>query len=205
MSFLDLIFPKKCLECNTNGKYICDSCLEKMQKGRLDFKNNIFSIWNYEGVVRKAIIKLKYNFATDIVEELSAATSEKIKLPIKLTNLVLVPIPLHKRRKNWRGFNQAEVLGKLISKQKKWNFEQNLLTRHLASKPQVKLYKKERLRNISGKFEVNKSAAHRLQSTDSSIIIFDDVVTTGATLKEAIKVLKNAGFKKVIGLTLCSN
>lgn len=206
MNILDLLFPKACLECGTGNKYICEDCLNKMRKGRVYFTDNIFSIWNYHGVIRKAIIKLKYNYALDIASELAEVAFNNLDLPVNINfdNAVLVPIPLHKRRENWRGFNQAEEVGKLLSMRTKTKFEHNLLSRVLASKPQVKLDKKTRLRNISGKFTVNNEIAKNIDYK-KLIIVFDDVVSTRATLKEAIKVLKKTGFKKVYGLALCSS
>lgn len=201
MNILDFFFPKSCLECSRNGKYMCEDCLTKMHIGRQDFKNNIYSIWNYEGVVRKAIIKLKYNFASDIANELSQAAFLNLK-NINFKNSILIPIPLHKQREKWRGFNQSELLVKHLAKHSNSEYEQNLLTRKIASKQQVKLHKKERLRNISGIFAVNEDIR---ELREKELVVFDDVVTTGATIKEAISTLKKAGYKKVKGLTLCSN
>jgi len=226
MGLFDLIFPKNCLECGKNGKYICNICLEKTSKSlqlcpvcakfSLNGKTHtlcnkplgldgLISFWKYEGVIRKAILALKYKFAEDITKELSVLGSnelENYKLQIK--NCILIPIPLHKRRKNWRGFNQAEVLGEKISNQLSWGYENEILVRKLASTPQVKLGKNERLRNLSGKFAVNKSKVDSSQFVDKTIILFDDVWTTGATMRESCKTLKRSGVKNVWGLTLVS-
>ncbi len=203
MGFLDILFPVSCLECKKGSKYICDDCLTKVEViCRINPKNNTYSIFKYEAVVRKAIIALKYKFASDVVRELSQICTQKLKndLYFSSTNTILIPIPLHSRRQNWRGFNQSEVVGKQIAKDLGWEFEPNILVRELASKPQVGLTKSERVRNISGKFAVNSSLKEKIRG--QKIIVFDDVVTTGATMEEAIKVLEKSGAKEVFGLTI---
>ena len=198
MNLLDLLFPKKCLECGSEGKYICDKCLEKVSPPRCD--NSNYAIFKYEGVVRKAIISLKYKFATDIVDELVAAcvrcltNSQQLK-----TNYYLVPIPLHQKRENWRGFNQAEVIGEKLAKAMNWEFIQNLLTRNKNTIPQVGLKGLSRRNNLSGVFVVNPNY---VLCTKYSVLLFDDVYTTGSTIKEARKVLTEAGFKNIKSLTI---
>ena len=198
MDLLNLLFPVSCLECKKPGKYICDTCLSKVRViNRFDPLSNTFSIFNYEGIIRKAIVKIKYNFAYDIAQELANAVVKNMNLDLK--NVILVPIPLHKSRKNWRGFNQSEILGKLIAKNLSWEFNKDLLIRPIEGKNQVGLPQSDRVRNIRGKFAVNNEKALNF---NHQFVIFDDVVTTGSTLKEAIKVLKKAGAKKVLGLTI---
>lgn len=222
MSVLDLIFPKKCLECKKEGRYICKDCVKKTRPARsvcpycgiysffgkthenckkkygLD---GIYSIWKYDGVVRKAIIALKYKFANDVSKELAwEAIKELKKLKIFSRNSILIPIPLHIKRENWRGFNQAEEIGKLIAKDFNWKFVPNLLIRKISTKPQVGLKGIERTQNVKDIFEI--VSRYNTKNYKNQIIIFDDVYTTGSTLKEAGSVLKNAGFSNVWGVTI---
>ncbi len=202
MALLDFFFPKFCLECKKSGKYICEPCLDKVRLlNKFDSKTQTFSIFKYQGVIRKAIIKIKYNFAFDITKELADVCASHINNRYYRRNVILIPIPLHKKRENWRGFNQSEILGKLLAKKLSWGFDSNILTRPIASIPQVGLPKSDRERNIRGKFAVN-SPKTSLAKTNVTYVIFDDVATTGSTLKEAIKVLKESGTKKVLGLTI---
>ncbi len=204
MGLLDLLFPKSCLECHLPaqagkpGKYICDACLSYVEVlNRFNPFTKTFSIFRYEGVIRKAIIKIKYNFAYDIAEELADVCIKNYKL--KIENCVLIPIPLHHQRERWRGFNQSEILGRLIAEKLNLGFENSLLIRPKASVPQVGLVRSERVQNIRGKFAVNSKAK---LDQNISYIIFDDVATTGTTIQEAIKVLKKSGAQKVFGLTI---
>lgn len=202
LDLLDVFFPKFCLECKKSGKYICQPCINKVRLlNRFDPKTQTFSIFRYQGVVRKSIIKIKYNFAFDIAKELADVCISHLNIKFHTQDIILIPIPLHKKRENWRGFNQSEILGKLIAKKLNWKFEKDLLIRPIASKPQVGLKRSDRERNIRGKFAVN-SAKLSLTRTNITYIVFDDVATTGSTMKEAIRMLKESGAKKVLGLTI---
>ncbi len=118
-------------------------------------------------------------------------------------NVVLIPVPLHWQRKNWRGFNQAELLGKMIANKLGISYIPNLLLRIKNTKTQTLLKKEERLLNIKGAFSINKKfSTNSLLSCNPNILLFDDVWTTGSTMKESAKVLKKQGFLKVWGLTL---
>lgn len=221
MNFLDLLFPKHCLECKKSGKYICDSCLGKVEPAKLvcpvckkySFNgqthsfcvnkytlSGMHSFYKYDGVIRKAILALKYRFAYDIAKEIIE------NCELRIENCLLLPIPLHKHRENWRGFNQSAVLGKLLAEKAGWEFNDKLLLRLGDTTPQVKLDREHRLRNIRGKFAVNANASREALAKwdvgSNKIIIFDDVWTTGATISEACKVLKKAGAREVWGMSV---
>lgn len=199
MGLLDLIFPKSCLECGKEGKYICENCLNKV--GKSGWYGNNYSVFRYEGVIRKAIIALKYKYSTEIAKELAEVCVKNLKSVNLIPNsYLLTPIPLHWQRKNVRGFNQSEEVGKLIAKNMNWDFNPNLLIKNKATIPQVGLKGKARRKNLSGVFSLNP--AYSLITTRYSLVVFDDVFTTGSTLKEAMKVLKGAGVRAVWGMTV---
>ncbi len=199
MAILDLFFPKKCLECNISGKYICSSCLKKVKKNGWN-SNWVYSVWRYKGVIRKAILALKYKYSTDIAEELAIHLSRVLKREnINLDEACLVPIPLHWYRKNFRGFNQSEEVGKLVAKKMDWKFIPDLLVRNRATTPQAQLTGSARRENLHGVFSLNPNI---LISKYPNIILFDDVLTTGSTLLEASKVLREGGAKRIMCLTI---
>jgi ComF family protein len=211
MRALDFIFPRKCFGCGKSGVYICSSCINQVTNfGRhqraLGLKGGI-SLWRYEGVVRRAIINMKYRFALKIAEELASHATQEIEkyknfLP---KNPVLVPVPLFWLKHNWRGFNQAELMGKIIAQKMGWRFIPDLLMKKISSVPQVKLKARERRKNIKGTFSLNPNY-QSLTINHQSLIIFDDVWTTGSTLKEGARILRRAGVKKVWALTIaCSS
>lgn len=228
ISVLDFLFPRKCLGCGKVGGYFCSNCLnfvllkdericpmcDRGSFGGLTHPgcqrafglDGLTSIFAYKGVVEKAIKKLKYRFITDLASDLielflSFCGEDKAFSDFCCQkDAVLMPIPLHPTRKRWRGFNQAELLGRMIAENFKINFLPDLLLRVKNTKPQVELDKDERQSNIRGAFALNKNSKFTIHN--SKFIIFDDVWTSGATLREAAKVLKRNGAQKVWSLTL---
>jgi len=222
MAILDLLFPKSCLGCGRGGRYICNYCIEKVKvplwicpecfrpstSGKTHAKclkgeglNGHISLWNYEGVIRRAILTLKYKHAREVAKELSGyAARQLLKRKTIINKPILVPIPLFWLRKNWRGFNQSEEIGKELAKSLDWRFEPNILVRKQLKVPQTELKREERLSNVRGVFSLNPKFSSSL--TKNSYILFDDVWTTGSTLKEAASVLKRNGAKSVLALTL---
>lgn len=204
MGILDLVYPKYCLECRQIGQYICSKCLFRVSTVHIISPDG-YAIWRYEGVIRKAILALKYKFASDIANELATlASSEIVNCKLKIENSVLVPIPLHSKRQRWRGFNQSEELGKRIAKQLGMGYNKDLLVRVVNTPPQVRLHKAERLRNTRGIFALKtpNEALSEVGLDRKDIILFDDVWTTGSTLNEAARVLKKAGAKRIIALAI---
>lgn len=207
---LDFLFPKKCLSCKKSGEYMCGNCIKRTSFGGNTYLKglNIFSVWKYEGVIKKAIVAIKYKLATDVAEELVSAlmvSSKNNKLFDKFINfnnskrIFLVPIPMHWRKENERGFNQTIVLGKLVARKMNWDFDPNLLIKAIKTPPQVGLEGSKRALNLRGSFKVNKSKTVNL---DSNILLFDDVLTTGSTLLEAKRALSESGFKNILALTI---
>lgn len=224
MSIVDLLFPRACLGCKKEGGYICLTCLNKMPKVRqicpvcerpsVDGMSHVkckkpwgldglISVWAYREVVRKAIIALKYKFAKEVSKELARHiyTAFNKEKPVFPRGPFLVPIPLHWYRGNWRGFNQADLVGKLISEKLGWKYAQDLLTRKKLTRPQTELKGEERKQNIRGAFSLNPDY-QSLIIDHRPLVLFDDVWTTGSTLKEAAKVLKRSGAREVWGLTI---
>lgn len=246
MIIVDFLFPRSCLGCRSSGEYICSSCLGKLRPlkqictmcerpsvdGMTHIKcrrpwglDGMVFLWPYGGIVRKAILGLKYKYAKEIAKELAGHIVEylqkrKVALPMKSA---LVPVPLYWFRENWRGFNQVEEVGNLISERVGWQFCPDILVRKESRRPQTELKRDERRKNIRGVFALNPN--YKLQITNyppghspehssfwngvrpsraggQSLILFDDVWTTGSTLKEAAKVLKRAGAREVWGLTI---
>ena len=184
MGILDLVFPKTCLECKKEGKYICEDCLKKVPPGGWVTKHT-FSLFRYKGVIRKAIIALKYKYSIEIAKELAKICIGRLYANRFLLKATLVPIPLHWYHQNFRGFNQSAEIGKIIAGKMGWKFIPDLLVKRKPTTSQVEL----------------KGPAY-IPNTTPNILVFDDVLTTGSTLKEATDVLYAAGAKKVLGLTI---
>lgn len=163
--------------------------------------DGLTSIYRFEGVIKKAIQSLKYKYATEIVRELCGYYVPEIKnsAVFSTSQSCLLPIPIHWYRQNNRGFNQSVEVGRVVANEMKWKFEPELLIRNKSSIPQAGLSVKERKKNLRGAFSVSPNI---LVSQYPSILLFDDVFTTGSTLHEACKVLKRNGVTKVWGMTI---
>ncbi len=109
---------------------------------------------------------------------------------------VVVPIPLSANRLRERGYNHAELIVLHVAQYFKLKMARDVLIRVKNTKPQYKLNKEERRKNIEGAFGISKTV-----KVPSSVILIDDIATSFATLKEAAKVLKRSGAKKVLGVT----
>lgn len=214
---LDLLFPRRCGGCGALGSYICPKCQKTLiflpqlcpecDKQAIDGithpycvkrwgLDGLVSVFRYQGIVKKLIKQIKYRFVYDMAETLINQIPKDTYSFLPKTTLIY-PIPLHKDRQRWRGFNQAEKLGKFLSLQLKLDIADGLLTRVQKREPQVNIASREdRIKNAQGLFEL------KTKNLPSEILLFDDVWTTGATMKEASKVLKRARVKKVWGMTM---
>jgi ComF family protein len=111
---------------------------------------------------------------------------------------LIVPVPLHKKRLRQRGFNQAILLGEILSQQSGIPLQRNNLQRIRWTEPQVNLSAAARPGNVKGAFAVADSGA----ITGKNVLLIDDVYTTGCTVSECSRVLKNAGAAGVAVLTV---
>ncbi len=218
VNFLDLIFPKHCVSCKKLGSYLCKNCYLKIEfvqnpvcpicqrqavsgkthpgcagKYKLD---GLVVACRYLGPVKMAIIKVKYKWIYDVEKVFVDLLSEcfwKFDVP---GDIILVPVPLHFKRKSWRGFNQSEILAKSLAKKFKVPFA-NMLARTRETKTQVGLGRDARRENVKGAFVVSGTVLK-----DKNIVLVDDVFTSGATISECCNVLKRAGAKSVWALSV---
>lgn len=225
MNLLDLLFPKTCINCERWGGYLCDKCeiglweeqqicpiCTRLSRYGLPHPychasyslDGLTCLWAYEGAARKIVTKAKYNFYFDLLSELFIRAGAILDRP-EYTYLrrfleskpVVVPVPLHPHRLKMRGFNQAEVIGKLVTRFWGLGFS-NLLIKTKDTGHQVGRTREERLDIIKDAFAL--SVKHL--ALPPAVLLVDDVWTTGATLSECAKTLKKSGVKKVWGLAL---
>lgn len=169
--------------------------------------DGLWSLGIYEHPLKPAIQKLKYKWITELASDLTTSTIEYWARynPMILDQLkkdrgegwIIVPVPLHKKRQNLRGFNQASLLGNLVAQKLGLSFNE-VLIRVKNTKPQFSLKSEDRRHNIQGAFELKKDKKVK----DKKILLIDDVWTTGATLKECTKILKKNKAKIVWGITI---
>ena len=202
---LDIIFPIECLGCGREEEWLCINCFKKIMPNiRVIHGKNldkVITLYSYDNeVIKKLIHGLKYKFMEDLALPLGALLSKELK---KMEEQVgkpdfIAPIPLHKKRLLERGFNQAELLALKISECFGWPVEKNVIMRSRLTASQVDLDEAGRKENMKDAF----SATDLAKALNQKIILIDDVFTTGATMEECARVLKNVGAREVLGLAL---
>jgi len=209
---LDLFFPKTCLNCKRSDTYLCADCFNKIEivdhiehepSAYLD--KIIFATSYANPLIRELIKSYKYRFAQELAEPLSQLiikTLKKFNLDIQIQNSIIVPIPLHKYRLRKRGFNQAELIAQKIADHFNLPINTNILKRIVYTEPQANLKDntKKRLNNIRNAFAIDSQYKDLIR--DKVVVLIDDVMTTGGTLIEAAKILKQNNAKEVWALTV---
>ena len=110
----------------------------------------------------------------------------------------LVPVPMHPKKRAVRGFDQAMLLARALSRLSNLPLKEDLLVRTRFTQSSKKLSRMERRKNLRGVFRIRPEA-----DIPSSVILIDDIYTTGATMDEASYALRKAGVKRIFFLTLC--
>ena len=225
--FLDLFFPKNCLGCKQPGTYLCRDCFNKIPlaennacffcekitgKGRtcFDCKKEIYldrviSAAEYKNLlVRELIRAFKYYYVQELSKPLAQLLINQLRgLELKFNNseFLIIPIPLHCHRLKYRGFNQAELIAKKMTDQFNLDIVTDALERKSPSTPQAKIKDIEKRKlNLQNIFSIKPETAGKIK--DKIILLIDDVITTGATMNEAAKVLKESGAKEVWALAI---
>lgn len=209
---LNVIFPINCVGCKKAGLYFCVECLSKSPVAERESDEWIFPIFDYRHPpIRRALSLLKYKnkrgIAKDFAPVLFGKISEELSDMAQMKNFydpILIPIPLSNKRYRERGYNQAELICREIEKLDKNNnfkLETKILIKPKETEHQARIKNRsERLKNITGSFGINTTNIELIKN--KNIILIDDILTTGATLTEAKKVLKKSGARKVIAFTL---
>ena len=171
--------------------HLCQSCRQKPP-----VFDQALSVGHFEGPLREAIHQFKYRPCRSLGKPLARWMAENIRLVSTLD--VVMPVPLHISRLRQRGFNQALMLAEVISKTFQLPLSFDNLKRVRPTVPQVELSGEDRIKNVAGAFALARPDEVR----ERSILIVDDVFTTGATMNECADVLKAGGAGRVTALTL---
>ncbi|MFH1610364.1 MAG: ComF family protein [Patescibacteria group bacterium] len=204
--FLDIIYPIKCLGCKKSNIWLCEDCFNKIKISEkrcesASFLNGLIIATDYEDeLVRKIISKFKYSFIQELKESLGKLLIKKFKQLDNLNFDYIIPIPLFKRRELWRGFNQAELLAQEVSKEFSIPVLNNLVVRNKHTSQQVGQKKQKREENLKDAFKVNQEIRDMVRN--KKILLVDDVFTTGITMEEVAKELKDVDIKEVWGLVV---
>ena len=160
------------------------------------------SLGTFDDHYKSLIHNFKYKRKISLGQRLGKRLGENLSLDQRFLEFdFLVPVPLHPARKRERGFNQSEILAEVVSERMNLPVLKRVLKRIKNTKDQTNLNVEQREKNVSGAFSLS-SAKDGEQIYGKKIILIDDVITTGATLRECAEVLKEGGAKKVVGATL---
>ncbi|AGC69539.1 phosphoribosyltransferase [Thermoclostridium stercorarium subsp. stercorarium DSM 8532] len=207
--FLRLLFPARCICCDRILPFdipleICDECKKDIRFLR-NFEHifpagsnirKVYSAFEYEGNVREAIHRLKFGETphnASVLVDLSFPflesflKNETFKSVMKYD--IIIPTPLHPRRKRQRGYNQSELIASRLSYHMNVPALKGVLVKKINTPPQSRLGRGERLINLVGVFSVKKPGLVK----GRRILLVDDIMTTGSTLEHCAKALKNAG------------
>lgn len=215
---IDFVFPKFCVVCGVEGAFLCRKCKKRLPLAlqvcpmctrpsiygltheycrKQDGMEGLIAIFDYKSEgVKKAVEAIKFGFNQELVAILMSGWEKPKNWEGKVG---LVPVPLHRYRENWRGFNQAQLIANIIGGKKTAVIM--ALKRIRATVQQAVITdKRERWKNIKGCFRIEEGAAGQLAG--KRVVLIDDVFTSGATMRECTKELHRAGVREVWGFVL---
>lgn len=206
--FLDLIFPPRCILCSKILPMDFENMVCKECENGINFSiqnrpiiqiggelAECLSVFKYDGKIRDLICKFKFYGYQNYAEYFSQIISKEIKNRMLENNMkfdVISAVPLSKKRKSERRYNQSELLARLISENLKIPYKE-VIIKIKDNFPQHELSSEERAINVRGVYK----AINFKDIKGKKILLCDDIITTGNTLKECVKVLKFAGAESI--------
>ena len=206
---LEIIFPRKCAFCNIiiNKDYACKKCKKKLEYMCINYVHeevkkhefeNLICAYPYIGMIREKLLEFKFKNK----KFLYRALSEKLIIDIKKISIqkfdYIIPVPISFNRYLERGYNQSYLIAKFISKELNKPLIKFGLVKVKNNRKQSLLSMAERAQNVKGVYRVLNS---RLID-GKNILLIDDIFTTGTTVEECSKVLKNNGAQRIIVATV---
>lgn len=227
-AILDTLYPPRCPSCKALGAGLfCQDCWAKLifiqdpccficgEPLEVGYREDILcpacacggvysfdralSVFVYNRTIARAIHRFKFKHMTFLSKFFANFLLEKLR-SLKSTVNFIIPVPIHRERLMWRGYNQALLLAKDVSEKSLISCIPNLLIKSRHTLPQRILSTRKRKSNLRMAFEINPSHLETIR--DKNIMIVDDIFTTGTTVNECAKVLKRNGVRKVFVLTI---
>jgi len=199
---LDVLAPTRCAACGAFAEALCLDCRRALASARLVVRHDIaevervVALGTFHGVLRRVVLALKYANRLDVADEIARALASKADPDAKM----LVPVPLHAARSRWRGYNQADTLARALTRA--WcaagrgalQVMPAALCRSTPTSPQSGLRLRAREENVGGAFAPGVQAK---ALSGQQVVLVDDVVTTGATIRACARVLRACGATRV--------
>ena len=210
----ELIFPTLCIFCDklepVKNEYYCLPCQQDLPLltqtedvyaaliGALVFPDQVEEVYTLfyftqPGKIQNLIHKIKYKSRPDLAFRLGTELGKRMK-PNAQTAYMLIPVPLHPLREKERGYNQSDYIARGISSILNWEINRSLLNRIEYKQSQTRLSSENRLTSLEYSFEVN---ANNQEMMSSPVMLVDDVITTGATIRACYNELNKHRFQKI--------
>ncbi len=220
-SILDLIFPVTCIKCGKEGNYLCDECANQIKKYEHSFcpecrmktgigeycekckRNNelagILLDYDFDDkLLLNAVHLFKYEFVRELKKPLAKLLPRKKIIEVADKNSIIIPVPTHKSKLNSRGYNQSELLAKELALDLKIEFRSDILTKSKKTHSQMSLKREDRIDNLKNAFKIKNYSPIK----GKTILIVDDICTTGSTMKECATILSKHQPKQIWGVVI---
>lgn len=200
ISLLDWIYKKKCYFCKSSKEAVkmCSNCYEQMdflpvKINRVIDGKKIYCAGVYSKNLQKLIRGLKYHNQRDLAYYLAKFMAEYFSKITDKNIFEVVPVPIFPKREKKRKYNHMSLVGEEFCRLTSNTLNNSLVKRVKDTKPQYKLKRDERVKNLSNAFEVDKT-----NYTGKTVLLIDDICTTGSTFEEMIRELKRNGIDDII-------
>ena len=205
---INYVYPKVCGFCNKiiSEEYTCKNCQEKLKymyesERQLVSVNKYFDIlicaYKYKGIIRSKILQYKFKNKKYLYTTLSQRLIELLNMYSNEIDII-IPVPIHFMRAFNRGYNQSFLIARFIAQKMDKELKNNILKKVRNNKPQSLLTANKRKNNVYNAYKLIRADAIK----GKTILLIDDIYTTGATVNECSKVLKENGAKKIIVATV---
>ncbi len=214
VKLVKLLFPPKCIFCGRIIDYesdieICETCYNKIpfidiinyELDRTRYYDELICLCKYSGIIKECLIKFKFYEKVSCYRTLSKLMSVKIK---KVSNSkkydMIMSVPLHRKKQKLRGYNQSLLISRSISGEIGIPEQSSFLKKVRETESQSLLTRDRRYLNVKAAFEVRKTEKIK----GRSVLLIDDIFTTGSTINECASVLKRAGASRVTAMVIAS-
>jgi len=201
---VDLIFPPTCGGCHRVDFRWCDVCLDHLREIPVAFEDRpqrgmagVCATGLYDGMLKRAVQTFKYHGAIELAEPLAkrlATVLERQKWELD----IIIPVPLSAARLAERGYNQAHLLSQQVARYMGIPCQPDCLQRTRDTSQQTLLNARQRVENVKNAFSATSDVANL------SILLIDDVVTTGSTLNACAAALRSAGSEAVYAIAVAT-
>ena len=227
-AILNILYPRRCPVCGgivkPAGRLICPACFRELsfvksptckkcgkeiEDDTMEFCEDCMAhrhvyeygaaLLNYNDAAKNSMVQIKYHNKREYLDFYGAALAVRYERTIRKMNVdVIIPVPVHPSRRRKRGFNQAEVLAKIVGERLGIPVRTDLLKRTKKTLPQKELSAGERLKNLSGAFR-----SEEIPQEIRRVLLVDDIYTTGSTIEACTRALKASGVQTVYFVVIC--